>query len=168
MSTLLAYPNAKRVGLIADTHDSSRWIDKAIALFNQQHLDIVLHAGDVTSLLALKRFDALSTAFVCVQGNCDEGAILMPNTGFCVPGKIASLDLGGRKTILIHDLTHIASPSTLGAEVVVCGHTHRVMAERTPGGVLCLNPGEGCGRKYGRPTVGILTLETLQMEVLEL
>jgi predicted phosphodiesterase len=49
--------------------------------------------------------------------------------------------------------------------VALHGHTHRLTVERPAGG-LVFNPGECAGHMPGRNAVGVVSLESLEIELL--
>ena len=78
-----------------------------------------------------------------------------------------SLEIEGRRVLLVHDLSDVASRSIEGHEFVIHGCSHREEM-RTRGDALIINPGEGCGWVYGSPTAAILDFETKQVEIIKL
>ena len=58
-----------KIGLISDTHDNIENIQKAVGEFNNRHVDIVLHAGDFVSPIAVESFAAVK--LVGILGNND-------------------------------------------------------------------------------------------------
>jgi uncharacterized protein len=108
--------------------------------------DLILHAGDVSSVAALQELEALGPPLVAVHGNADEPELrrLLPESRLVeveearigmlhVPGPRA-----GREARLAARFP--------GADAVVYGHTHVPQAERV-GGVWLLNPGSPTERR---------------------
>jgi len=61
------------IGLISDTHDNVYAIDKAVKRFNEERVELVLHAGDYISQFTAKHFKPLEAQLVGVYGNnCAE------------------------------------------------------------------------------------------------
>ena len=58
-----------KIGLISDTHDNIENILKAVQEFNSRHVDIVLHAGDFVSPIAVESFAGIK--LIGVLGNND-------------------------------------------------------------------------------------------------
>lgn len=133
-----------RVGVIADTHG---WVHPAVVhLF--AGVDHILHAGDVGSWDVLRALGAIAPV-TAVRGNVDEGraTAALPLT--------ADVVLAGRRVHVVHRLDPAAVPSV---EVVVFGHTHRIVVERR-GGALWLNPGAAGRRGFHRElSVALLDL----------
>jgi putative phosphoesterase len=59
-----------KIGLISDTHDNIENIRKAIREFNEKNVDLVLHAGDFSSPIAVESFAGVK--LVGVLGNNDK------------------------------------------------------------------------------------------------
>jgi uncharacterized protein len=108
--------------------------------------DLILHAGDVSSVAALAELRALRRPLRAVHGNADEPELrrLLPETRVVevervrigmlhVPGPRA-----GREARLAARFPH--------ADAVVYGHTHVPQAERV-GRVWILNPGSPTERR---------------------
>ena len=60
-----------KIGIISDTHDRIRIIGQAIAFFNKENTELVLHAGDFISPFSAERFSGLYCPVVGVFGNND-------------------------------------------------------------------------------------------------
>lgn len=142
------------VGVISDTHSLLR----PQACRALEGVDRILHAGDIGEPAVL---DALAriAPVTAVYGNNDHGpwARALPQTTEVRIGSV---------TIL---MTHIVSslrvePRTLGASVVVYGHSHRPENVRR-GGVLYFNPGSAGPRRFKLPvTVGRLTVRGARVQ----
>lgn len=129
-----------RVGLISDTHGLLR--PEALAYLEGS--DHIVHAGDIGDpriLDALARIAPLTA----VRGNNDHGdwAEQLPEE--------AVVDVGAVRVYVVHDLkTPHADPDSLGARVVISGHSHQPsIAER--GALLYVNPGSAGRRRFKLP-----------------
>jgi uncharacterized protein len=123
---------------------SRRLPDRCLELLGAA--DLILHAGDVSSVAALEELQALGPPLVAVHGNADEPELrrLLPESRVVeveqvrigmlhVPGPRA-----GRHTRLAARFP--------GTDAVVYGHTHVPQIERV-GGVWILNPGSPTERR---------------------
>ncbi len=149
---------ARRIGVISDTHIPSRATripEAALDLFAD--VDLILHAGDLSTLAALDPLQALAPVYA-VHGNVesDETLAALPakgeiEVGGCVIGMIHNL--GQRKTYAATARSEFPE-----ARVVVFGHSHIPLVEETAG-LLLLNPGSATDRRQ-QPTctVAILTI----------
>jgi putative phosphoesterase len=161
-----------RVGVMADTHDRLPVIAELLRQMAEAGVGLVLHAGDYCSPFALGAFRDQNMALAGVFGNNDgdrEGIKAIAATG--VGGELYesphSVELDGKRILIVHELSEATVRSVENHAVVVHGHTHR-REMRMRGDALILNPGEACGWLHGTPTAAILDLETLHVEFLEL
>mgnify|MGYP001766501458 FL=1 len=61
-----------KIGIISDTHNDVAMVKKAITVFKARGVDLVVHAGDLTSPKIMELFKDLPCRFVL--GNCDLDA----------------------------------------------------------------------------------------------
>src|SRR5438876_10648787 len=124
-----------------------------------EHVDYILHAGDVGSPQILIELEALAPV-TAVYGNTDG-----PELRARLP-RVAELELDGFAIVVTHgdqlghptpDAPHAAFPR---AEIIVYGHTHKPLLELVDRTVTVMNPG-GAGHPRFRlkPSVGIMELE---------
>jgi len=73
--------------------------------------------------------------------------------------------LGGRTIVLAHDADQLAGASD-GADLLVCGHTHEPRVQMGP--PLLVNPGEAGGWLTGLSTAALVSLETMEAELVQL
>jgi len=78
-----------------------------------------------------------------------------------------SVELNGRRILLVHDIGDVNERSVSGHSVVIHGYTHRQRRDLT-GDTLILNPGEACGWLFGIPSAAILDLDTRNVEFITL
>lgn len=161
-----------RVGVIADTHDRLPVIAEFARRFRAAGVDLVLHAGDYCAPWALGPFNDESLPLAGVFGRTDgdhEG--LRAEAGRGVGTEIYeaphSMELAGRRILLVHDLADAGDRSVAGHEIVIHGYTHERRLESV-GDTLILNPGEGCGWLFGVPTAAILEVESKSVEFITL
>ena len=126
-------------------------------------VDLVLHAGDLTSVAFLEELRALGPPVEAVRGNIDEPALaaVLPETRVV---ETSGLRIG---------MVHVPGPA-VGREqrllarfpdchAVIYGHTHMPQLDRV-GGVWVLNPGSPTERRRA-PTRTMLELWTTRHEV---
>lgn len=153
-----------RIGLISDTHGHLR-----TDVFERfEGVERILHAGDIGSPDLLVDLGAIAPV-TAVYGNTD---------GFGLRARVkevAELALEGRRLVVTHGDQHGSpTPELLrqahpGADIIVYGHTHRPLVDRSRG-ILVINPGSAGAARFGvPPSVAILTLEEeVTVELLEL
>ena len=162
------------VGLIADTHDRLKMVDKAIEMLNEQEVKLVLHAGDYVAPFVIPRFKELNAKLVGVFGNNDGDRELLKkkfsDLGLEIHGGFAELNVDGLKIALLHgheeELLN-ALINSEGFDVVVHGHTHKAEIYRK-GKTLIVNPGEACGYLSGKPTIALLDTNERNARIIEL
>jgi len=162
------------VGLIADTHDRLKMVDKAIEKLNKMKVELVLHAGDYIAPFVILRFKELKARLVGVFGNNDGDHELLKKKfselGLSMRGNFAELSVDGLKIALLHgheeELLR-ALINSEGFDVVVHGHTHKAEVYRK-GKTLVVNPGEVCGYLSGKSTIALLDTDKCEAEIIEL
>lgn len=149
-----------KIGLISDTHDNLTAIKKAVAYFNNEGVDAVIHAGDFVAPFAADEFNKLKCLFIGVFGNNDgeiKGLTTTLNGRIYKPPK--EVMLAGKRIVIVHDIKHL--PKETDADIVVYGHLHKQTAH-VNGRTLYINPGEACGWLTGSGTISILDTDTME------
>ena len=161
-----------RIGLIADTHDRVPAIAALVAEFAARRVELILHAGDYCSPFSLAPLHELHVPIVGVFGRNDgdrDGLVAAAAAGLETELLEAphSIEVLGKRILLIHDLADARPQSLEGHDVVVHGCLHRPeMKER--GSTLLVCPGEGCGWIHGNPGAAVLELQTKHVEFIKL
>jgi putative phosphoesterase len=161
-----------RVGLIADTHDRLPAIAELVREMQGAGIDMILHAGDYCSPFALKTFEDAHISVAGVFGKNDgdpQGLLSRAQSAFGIElfESPHSIEIGGRRILLVHDITDTQERSVLSHEIVIHGLTHQ-QEMKTRGDTLIVNPGEACGWLFGTPTAAILDLDSLHVQMLAL
>jgi uncharacterized protein len=146
---------AKRIGLISDTHGLLR--KEAVEALRGSEL--ILHAGDVGKPEILEALKKIAPV-VAIRGNVDTEpwAKALPETAVAEAGTVL--------IYVLHDVNALDSnPTASGFHIVVSGHSHKAgKTERD--GVLYINPGSAGPRRFHLPiTVARLQLESTAYEV---
>jgi putative phosphoesterase len=142
------------IGIISDTHDNLTGLQKAIQIFKDHKIEMLIHCGDWNSLYALEFFDKemkdLRIPIKSVVGNNtgDVKRILMNNNKIQNPiewsEKVTlSLDIDGKKTIIYHGDDYAILDALIESQrydIIFTGHTHSPRNE-VVGKTLVLNPG---------------------------
>jgi uncharacterized protein len=140
------------IGLISDTHSLVR-----PAVFEALHgVDLILHAGDVGGRSVLDELGAIAPVRA-VYGNTDLAGD--PSLEMSIDLNVAGL------TIHVSHGHELGSPTPerllarYSADVIVYGHTHKPLIERS-GTRLVVNPGAAGPRRFNlQPSVARLTIE---------
>ncbi len=158
-----------KLGLISDTHDNVPMVKKAVEVFNQEGVDLVLHAGDYVSPFSLKPLFSLECDFLGVWGNNDGDKIALDKMG---QGRIVNSPsietFDGQVVLLGHYFETLESLiSSQQFFLIVYGHIHSPEIKKR-GKTLVVNPGECGGWLYGKSTVAVADLQNQTAEVIEL
>jgi putative phosphoesterase len=125
--------------------------------------DVILHAGDVSTVAVLEELRALGPPVHAVCGNVDEAALRE-----LLPSELV-IDAGGVQIGMTHDAGPQAGREERlarrfpAAAAVVYGHTHRPQVERH-GTLWILNPGSPTERRRA-PEHTMLLLEVEAGEI---
>ena len=144
------------VAIISDTHlprGARRLPDGCVARLRAA--DLILHAGDISTVAVLRELEALGPPVAAVHGNVDEPALteLLPaeRTVQADRARIALTHDAGSKTGRLERL-RARFPD---ADAVVFGHSHIPLHERAPDGFQIFNPGSPTDRRrQPRHTMG--------------
>lgn len=165
---LLSKRRAMKVGVIADTHDNLPYIRRALEVFQERGCRTLIHAGDYVAPFALKALMEFPGKVYGVLGNCDgelDGLRkLMPDLS---DGPLV-LQLDSCRIVVVHDVQKLSDADVLGADVIVCGHTHEARIGRTESKPLMINPGECAGWLSGNCTVAVLDTAAVSAELINL
>ena len=61
-----------RVGVVSDTHNNHKNVNKIIKIFNQEDVGVVFHTGDISNSKTLSLFQKLHANLIGVYGNNDR------------------------------------------------------------------------------------------------
>jgi putative phosphoesterase len=160
------------LGLISDTHDRVPATAELVRIMSAGGARMILHGGDHCSPFSLSPFLEAQIPLVGVFGRNDgdhEGMRAMAATGMGVElyESPHSMDLGGTRVLLVHDIGDMSDLSLNAHSIVVHGHTH-LQEMKTRGETLIVNPGEACGWSYGAPAAALLDLDSRRVEFIKL
>ena len=85
------------IGVVSDTHNNQKNIDKIISLFNDEGIQLVIHTGDIANAKSLDKFSKLNANLIGVYGNNDrnevglEGVAIKNKFQFQEPPKLLTL-----------------------------------------------------------------------------
>ncbi len=142
-----------KIGLISDTHDNIQNIRRAVRKFNDKHVDLVIHAGDIVSPNAVESL--ADVKLVGVLGNNDKDVAGLTSAFNKINGKlegeIYETVYDGMKFAIYHG-TSIAKREQLiksgKYDIFIYGHTHR-KDNRFVGNTRVINPGTAKGWFFG-------------------
>jgi putative phosphoesterase len=159
-----------KLGIMSDSHDNLPLISKAVELFNNENVDLVLHAGDFVSPFTANVLKDLNAKFVGVFGN-NDGDKLFLRRRFEAIGNIhedyCDLLLDGKKIVLMHQPKFLeALVASAKYDLIIYGHTHEVDIRQGP--PVVVNPGECGGWLTGTATVVEIDLDSMTPAILPL
>lgn len=160
-----------KIGIIADTHDNLPQIKKAVEIFNQEKVELVLHAGDFVSPFTCLEFKNLNCPLKGVFGNNDGDKIYLQEKfkgiGELFPEPYKT-NINHKNIIMLHIEKLIdALAESQKYEVIIYGHTHRTDLRKI-GKTIIVNPGECGGWLTGKSTIALLDLEKLEAKIINL
>ena len=155
-----------KAGIIADTHDNLAAVNKAVAVFQDAGVSLVLHAGDVVAPFVAPPFMEMDCGFTGVFGN-NDGEILGLNSAFSgrlfrPPHVVAA---AGKNILLLHEPDVLEPLRQSGRfDAIIYGHTHKPDIRKGPTHII--NPGECCGWVEGKRTVAVWDIENDDIHLL--
>ncbi|MDA0711377.1 MAG: metallophosphoesterase [bacterium] len=163
-------PQPHLVGLITDSHDNKPAIEKAMAQFTQRDVGLILHGGDYIAPFNAKWMAGIRVPFVGVFGN-NDGEKFGLRAQFESLGPIHRPPYvhlwEGKRILMLHEPDEVAALANSGCyDIIFYGHTHKIDIQK--GKTLVINPGEAGGWTTGRETVGILDLNAMEVEIVDL
>jgi len=124
--------------------------------------DLLVHAGDFTTLAVVHELEAIGPPLVGVHGNVDSAELrrLLPAERV--------VEAGGARIAMVHDagpragrLERMRRRFGERADVVVFGHSHMPLHEQADDGFQLLNPGSPTERRRAPAhTMGLIRAES--------
>jgi putative phosphoesterase len=167
------------IGIMSDTHDNLVAIDRALKIFRDRDLDVLIHLGDIISPFALAKILEFPVKIMIITGNNDGDILqlkeLAVKGGATLKQFMYTINIDGKKLFLTHGFgskeqtkSYVDAVAMTGFyDIVLYGHTHEATAYYL-GRTLVLNPGEVCGYLTGKQTIAIINLETMKYEHIDI
>ena len=164
-----------KIGIVSDTHNNLRNVNRIVELFNASGVERVIHTGDITQAKTLDVFAHLEMPMYGVYGNNDEGErealeAAVAAHGFIFRDPPFVLDWHQRSIMVVHDPLEFDGHLTRSHELALHGHTHLYRYEQRFHGSqtqVVFNPGECAGHMLGFNAIGVLDLATLHAELIK-
>lgn len=151
-----------RIGVISDTHDNLRTLERALDILEAEEISTLLHCGDLCAPAIVKALAGFDTWIA--RGNMDRHPELKPVVEEVIGvGRLADrhrLTLGGQSVVMIHGHRESELRRMINAgeyAYVFHGHTHRQRDHRI-GPTRVINPGALGGMRWQRRSFCILDL----------
>ena len=166
------------IGIISDTHNNHRYIYKAIEVFRDHKVAVVIHCGDLTDPDHIYYFDEFRLIYLYgnmdgpfrhwIQKNVND--IAEKNKTDNYVGLTFSGSLGGVKISACHSHIQGSLESFIAAgdnDYIFHGHTHECRDEIIHD-THVINPGALGGVSKGDRSVCILDTETNEVKFVEI
>jgi len=160
-----------KIGIMSDSHDNIANYDKAIEQMKEKKIGALIHCGDLSAPIILKRMVDLDFDVHMVPGNTNDPYTTMKmsieSKNVKLYNPFAEVELGGLKIAFIHYPELAEGLAKTGKyDFVFHGHTHEKRDDKI-GDTRLINPGEILGFK-GKPSYAVLDTETKEVEFFEL
>jgi putative phosphoesterase len=134
-----------RIGVVSDTHDRQEAVAEAVRLLLEQHVELILHCGDIETPETVRVFRPIPTHFVF--GNWDKEraklAAAIKEVGGTHSDSFGAIELAGKRIAWVHSHERHQLRQLENADFfdyVFYGHTH-VREQHRTGKTLVANPG---------------------------
>ena len=153
------------LGLLSDTHNNTGNLQKAISIFNDYRIDLLIHCGDVTSIEVLQWLKAQPIILTFGNGDIENGemktTVMQFNSNnlaaYSFQGKIGDKQIGVTHGHIKEIMEGMLQSQKL--DYIFSGHTHRRRDELI-GKTRLINPGALGGMYYQTRSIAILDLDT--------
>ncbi len=156
------------VGVVSDTHhgDKTKYVPPILfERFEGEGVDLILHAGDVTSKELFNRLGKVAPLIV-VRGNADH--LLFPEEEI--------INIEGLKVGMVHGHQFLGLNAQMlsykalemGVDILIFGHTHRYFYEdRIFHGkrIILLNPGSPTFPRMGSASFALMEISGANVKV---
>ena len=162
-----------KIGIISDTHDNIRNIMRAIKEFIDKNVDVVIHAGDIISPIAVESFADVKLVAVLGINDTDVSGLTAAFNKIHgeLAGEILERVYDGVNFAVYHG-TNLAKREQLMKsgkyDVFIYGHTHR-KEDRKIGSTRVINPGTAKGWFAGLfATIAVFDTSSRNLEFIDL
>jgi len=155
-----------RIGVMADSHDNLPMISRALSLFERRRVEVLIHLGDIIAPFAMRELVKFPGRLIAIYGNNDGERKGLKEVFRGIREGPLKVKVNGKIIIVAHEAARIPRKMQSEADILLYGHSHIHEVKR--GKPLSVNPGECGGWLFGRPTVAILDLERMSVEIVEL
>ena len=162
--------NTKMMGIISDTHENEKAIEKAVEIFRQKNPEFVVHCGDIISPPMLEYFKDLKMKFVFGNNDGEKNGLnnMAKKLGFEEITDEKEFEYKGKKFYVYHGTNSEKLDAAIKSNkynYVLTGHTHIKKDEKT-GNTRVINPG-ALFRIYPY-TVAMLDVEKDELEFVKI
>lgn len=158
------------IGIISDTHDNTESIKRAVDVFKDNNVDVVIHCGDLICPLNLELFEGLN--LFIVKGNCDGEIPFLKKNLEKINGQyfddLGEITLNDKNVAFTHGHDETIMSKLIESrrfDYVFHGHTHEKKDEKVKK-TRVINPG-ALYMPVKEKTVALLDLEKDKLEFIE-
>jgi len=149
-----------RIGIISDTHNNLELTRKALDIFRKHKIELLIHAGDLTSPLMLREFREFKCRFVLGNGDIDIETLNCEseNLGFGCIEDSCKFRADNKNFIVFHgnNVPMFREAVASGQyDYIIKGHTH-FFENYISNNARVINP----GALYGTDELSIAILDT--------
>ncbi len=158
-----------KIGICSDSHDHIKRLEIAMNEFRRRGVEAIIHAGDLVAPFVIDTLKLAECPVYAVYGNCDGEKHGLEERFEELKGEINRephiYKLGGKRFVVMHQPIWInAFSHDEIADVIVFGHTHELLIEKSS--PMVINPGEIFGRLSAGPSVVYFDTEIGEPEVI--
>lgn len=164
------------IGVMSDTHDDVEGLQRAVAEFKKQQVELVIHCGDWVAPFMVKFCKDLQCKIISVFGNNEGNKMnfLSQKEEFSwnieFEDVCAQREIDGKQIAIYHGTDRMLLDSLLSCgkyDVVFSGHTHTALIEKS---IKTLHVNPGSSSRLGREmsSVAIYDTKTDEAEIISL
>lgn len=158
-----------KIGLMSDTHNNVDITKKALSIFKDKGIDLILHAGDLTSPKMLDLFKGLKCKFVLGNGDIDSEELnnISENLWCTCIEDHCTFEIDNKKFILFHGNNVLLFRKAVECgeyDYIIKGHTH-IFENYISNKSRVINPGALYGEEL---SIAILDTETDKVEMIRI
>lgn len=150
-----------KLGVMADSHDNLDALEYWVQYFNQENVDVVLHAGDLISPFCVPTLDEFDGSVYVTFGNNDGDRETLrdmaEDTDVQFRDPPVTLDLTECTVTMAHKPSNLPDQFQASVDLAVHGHTHARKLNTDTDPVL-VNPGEAGGWLSGTSSALTVTV----------
>ena len=162
-----------KIGIISDTHDCIRNIEKSVKIFNHSQISFALHAGDYVNQDAVKSFRGIKLIGVLGNNDVDIAGLTdaFNEIGGDLKGEFYEFNEDGLNFAVYHGTSCHQKEALIQSrkyDVFICGHTHRLQKLKI-GKTMVINPGTAKGWLFGfNATLAIFETQSKKLQFINL
>jgi uncharacterized protein len=155
-----------KIGVLSDSHDYLPNVEKAMKIFVDEDVKLIVHCGDIVAPFIKMGFGPLEShpiEMIGVYGNNDgerAGIRRLLKGTFNVMGDFYETEREGKKIAIYHGTYAPLLENTIDSQnydLVLTGHTHQVRIEKR-GKTLVVNPGATYGYFTGKASCAVIDI----------